>query len=136
MKRSTTSALAFISAAGALFALQAGAAETIDWSQVPGNLGNSNVTQSFIQAPDTLNSDLTNSFTAWYPQQWAIEGAKTPQGRAQRLAVLGTAGAPQTTAANEESMTTSQAAPAYGVPEGSSNYTENQPGTSCTPSDQ
>jgi hypothetical protein len=102
MKKLTFPMLIF---ASALCALQAHADERqIDWSTVPGNHGRNDVSRDFIATPDPLNVILSNSFSAWEPNQKLIAQARTSTGRTQRHAVLGNEN--QAVAVNNVSYTT------------------------------
>lgn len=114
MKKLTFPMLIF---AGALCALQAHADERqIDWSTVPGNHGRNDVSRDFIATPDPLNIILSNSFTAWEPNQRAILQARTSTGRTQRRAVLGNEN--QAVAVNNVSYTTETIVTTQSAPSG------------------
>ncbi len=102
--------------AGALCALQAQADDKkIDWNLVPGGRhGRNDVTRDFVTTPDPLNVILSNSFTAWDPDQKIIAQAQTTTGRDQRQAVLGNPNAPvaaSNVSYTSETVVTTQAAP-------------------------
>jgi hypothetical protein len=111
MKKITLPMLALT---GVFCALQVQADDRqIDWSMVPGPHGRNDVTKDFVAPPDPLNVILSNSFTAWEPDQSLYAQAKTSTGRRQRLAVVGTP-SENATASNvsySETVVTTQSAP-------------------------